>query len=126
MKLRDVDETRMIAFVDLVNDDGDEEAIEVHICFDVCDTCEGRGKYVNPAIDGHGISQDEFRDDPDFEEAYFAGRYDITCTECKGLRVVPIADPARNPSELIERFEEIAHEDAQYDAIAEAERRFGA
>jgi hypothetical protein len=27
--------------------------------------------------------------DPDFEESYFAGHYDVTCRECGGKRVVP-------------------------------------
>lgn len=58
--------------------------------FEVCPRCEGRGKIVNPSIDGHGLSQEDFDQDPDFEEAYFAGRYDIACTECRGLRVVDV------------------------------------
>jgi hypothetical protein len=55
----------------------------------VCPTCEGEGKHVNPSIDSHGISREEFDEDPDFEEAYFSGAYDVTCVECKGQRVVP-------------------------------------
>jgi hypothetical protein len=43
---------------------------------------------VNPSIDCGGISDDDFRADPDFEEAYFSGMYDINCPECEGKRVV--------------------------------------
>lgn len=58
----------------------------------VCYTCEGKGKTVNPDIDGNGISPEEFAEDPDFEEAYFAGHYDVQCRTCKGERVIPELD----------------------------------
>lgn len=53
----------------------------------VCETCRGRGSYVNPSIDSNGISPEEFREDPDFEEDYFSGVYDVECHECRGKRV---------------------------------------
>lgn len=56
--------------------------------FRVCPTCEGYGTHVNPSIDAHGIGREEFDEDPDFEEAYFSGAYDVTCGECSGQRVV--------------------------------------
>lgn len=56
--------------------------------FAICPTCEGSGKHVNPSIDSQGISPEEFYSDPDFEEAYFGGAYDVTCVECQGNRVV--------------------------------------
>ena len=39
---------------------------------------------VNPSIDAGGLSYDDFCDDPDFEEAYFSGRFDVTCSACNG------------------------------------------
>jgi hypothetical protein len=54
----------------------------------VCWRCNGAGAHVNPAIDGNGISPEEFHEDPDFAESYFGGVYDITCEECNGDRVV--------------------------------------
>src|SRR5262245_37322369 len=54
----------------------------------VCPVCEGEGKTVNPAIDCHGLTREDFADDPDFAEDYRRGAYDITCRGCKGLRVV--------------------------------------
>lgn len=74
------------------NDDGDEVEVEVPAKFEVCPKCEGSGSHVNKAVDGHGISREEFDQDPDFEEAYFSGRYDVTCTECDGLRVAEVID----------------------------------
>ncbi len=75
-------------------DDETEDELEVEFpaVFEVCGTCEGKGSHVNPSIDSEGISADEFAEDPDFEESYFAGHYDQTCNECDGLRVVPQVD----------------------------------
>lgn len=70
--------------------------IEIHhelpTKFVACSRCEGKGSHVNPAIDGHGISPEEFAEDPDFEEAYFSGRYDVRCENCDGNRVFPEVD----------------------------------
>lgn len=68
----------------------------------VCPSCRGRGKYVNPGIDSNGISANEFYEDPEFADAYFAGTYDVTCEECQGANVVDsFADP-----EVAERWKE--------------------
>ena len=56
--------------------------------FAVCPTCDGNGTHVNPSIDAHGLSREDFDGDPDFEESYFAGDYDVSCAECGGQRVV--------------------------------------
>ena len=49
-----------------------------------CYQCDGKGTMVNPSIDAGGLSCEDFYDDPDFEEAYFSGRYDVTCSACNG------------------------------------------
>lgn len=64
--------------------------ITVPMEYEVCGLCQGSGKTVNPNIDCGGISQEDFDEDPDFEQDYFSGRYDITCTRCRGLRVESI------------------------------------
>ena len=38
----------------------DEDEVELELEWEVCPTCEGRGKHVNPSIDAHGISVQEF------------------------------------------------------------------
>ena len=70
-------------------EDGDEIETDFPAKFEVCGTCEGEGTHVNPSVDSHGISQEEFDEDPDFREKYMSGQYDVTCNECRGLRVVP-------------------------------------
>lgn len=56
----------------------------------VCPTCEGRGKITNPAIDGNGLTAEDFAELGDeFREDYFSGLYDIACPRCHGRNVVP-------------------------------------
>lgn len=106
-----------------------EQDVKLPGHFAVCPRCEGRGKHVNPSIDEHGISPEEFAEDPDFEEAYFSGRYDVRCYECNGDRVVSEVDESR-----LTKFQKIlwaAHQyrlsaDASYEAECAAERRMGA
>lgn len=70
-------------------DEGDEEReVDIQCEWVVCPRCHGDGKHVHPDVDGHGISPDEFAEDPDFAEAYFEGVYDVTCYECGGMRVI--------------------------------------
>ena len=54
--------------------------------YSVCPTCEGHGKIVNPVLSVW--TEDDRYDDPDGFEAMMEGRYDVTCPECQGLRVV--------------------------------------
>lgn len=68
--------------------------LEVPAVFDICPTCKGKGTHVNPSIDRHGLTREDFLEDPDFEEEYFNGTYDIKCNECDGLRVVPCLEDA--------------------------------
>lgn len=68
-----------------------------------CPTCEGRGRYVNPAIDSHGLSADDFAD-PDFEDAYLSGAYDVTCNQCNGRRNILVPDESRNDKATIDEF----------------------
>ena len=90
--------------------------------YEVCGCCGGRGSVVDPNIDCGGITPDEFADDPDFEEAYFNGRYDIPCPECRGLRVVRHPEL---PEALARWVRELERErDEDYDDRL-AEIRFG-
>jgi DnaJ-class molecular chaperone len=54
----------------------------------ICSRCDGEGVHCNPAIDGHGISPEEFDEDPDFRENYFSGVYDVRCEECHGEKII--------------------------------------
>ena len=92
--------------------------------FRVCPTCEGYGTHVNPSIDAHGIGREEFDEDPDFEEAYFAGAYDVTCGKCNGQRVVANPPTCDHPmwESWTKWLEEVCGDDP--DDVSEA-RYFG-
>lgn len=69
---------------------------------EVCPRCEGEGRHVNPSIDGHGITAEEWLGpdwDDESRETYLAGGYDVPCYECKGLRVVDVPDEERYSEE---------------------------
>lgn len=62
--------------------------VQIPTHYEMCDVCQGKGHHVNPDIDRHGISEEEFYDDPDFREEYMSGTYDVTCRWCRGEKVV--------------------------------------
>lgn len=94
----------------------------VRVTFEVCPICRGKGKHVNPSIDAHGLTRDDFDEDPEFERGYWAGDYDVRCNLCGGEKVVPVpVDP-----EVITEIQKYA--DDLYEMRAEqlAELRAGA
>jgi len=68
----------------------DKKYIEFPAKYIVCYVCEGRGSYVNPSVDEHGIDPRDM--DEDFAESYFEGAFDVTCQYCGGQRVVLTID----------------------------------
>lgn len=113
----------------LFETEDDDGVITVHWLktrYELCRTCEGRGKHVNASIDCCGLSQEDFDRDPEFEENYFNGTYDVTCNECNGRRVVPILDEGANDPELVAKYQEYRN-DLYNDARESAsERAMGA
>ncbi len=72
----------------------------------ICDLCDGEGSYVNPAIDSHGLTAEDFAEDPDFAHSYMRGDYNVSCRECNGSGKVLIADHDRLMRERDEAAEE--------------------
>lgn len=95
---------------------------EVAIRFEVCPLCNGKGSHVNPSIDAHGLSAEDFAEDPDFAREYFRGTYDQPCNECGGRRVVPVPTDEK----VLERYYKSLAAEAAYQAECAAERRMGA
>lgn len=93
--------------------------------FVVCYGCEGRGKIVNPSIDGNGLSREDFDNDPEFREDYFKGVYDIACPECGGLRVVPEIDRELCAPELLEAYDRWQEDELAYARERANEIRWG-
>jgi hypothetical protein len=99
-----------------------ETGVEWPARYDVCSVCNGQGKHVNPSIDSHGISTEEFAEDPDFKEDYFGGVYDVMCESCKGKRVILVPSTEEGQAAI----DEILQEEARYRAEVAAEQRMGA
>ena len=54
----------------------------------VCPRCNGRGRHVNPSIDGDGFTGEEWAEmDEDFKESYWNGNFDVICSVCNGMRI---------------------------------------
>jgi len=105
---------------------GDEIEVQIPARYEVCDRCEGRGKHVNPSVDGNGLSQEDFDEDPDFRENYFSGVYDVPCEDCKGQRVILVPDEANADPEtkkLIEAHHNRQRETAEWAAADSYTRR---
>lgn len=125
-----IDENKMIAEVEISWEDDDEgeivELVTVPIIFDVCEVCQGKGRYVNPAIDSHGITADEWSDwDDEEREGYISGRYDITCEECGGIRVVPVVDKQRCDPVLYKRVMDHIRREGEYAYVRTREMEMG-
>lgn len=114
----------MVIYIE--NEAGDDsEEIEIPTKFEVCYTCRGKGSHVNPSVDGHGLTREDFDEDPGFMEDYFAGVYDVTCHTCNGLRVVEEPDFDAMTPELRARVEAKEEEDRFFDELCAMERMMG-
>lgn len=113
------DEKRMKISFTTCDDEWDDITIELPVVFEVCSYCDGKGSQVNPSIDSHGLTAEDFREDPDFAENYFGGMYDEHCCQCDGRRVEPVVDEARCKPEDLKKWHE--HLRARADEIRERE-----
>lgn len=104
---------------------GDGEEITIPAMYEVCGTCDGKGKHVNPSIDSHGLSREDFDDDPEFTEDYFSGRYDVPCNECHGKRVSPVVNYHNMPLAERKYIEDYIEEHYSYQRECDYERRMG-
>ena len=104
-----------------------EEEVELPSKFVVCFRCNGKGTHVNPAVDGNGLSQEDFDEaGPDFREDYMAGVYDVSCYECKGQHVLEVPDPQKlTPDQRVAWLKQ-EEEEAQDRATVAMELRLGA
>lgn len=120
----------MAVTITLFDDDGEEMEVSLPSYKEVCSNCHGEGKHVDRAIDGNGLSREDFDEDPDFAESYFAGDYDVTCEECHGLRVVDVVDEEacqrQGKGEMLQRYYDRLEEERNHRAEIAAERRMGA
>lgn len=114
----------------LVDEDGVETEHELPSKFEVCPQCEGHGSCLHPDIGSYAYSSEEFNEAFDDEEQaeYFrrGGRYDVTCFECNGKRVVEVVDEDKAEPELLKLYRKKLDDDFAYQRMVESERRYGA
>ncbi len=95
-----------------------EEEIRLPAKYVVCSRCEGKGTHVNPSIDGHGITAEEWNG-PDWSEEdkenYLTGFYDVACYECSGKRVTLAVDEDACDKKLYEEYVNYLDEKAKED-----------
>jgi hypothetical protein len=83
-----------------IMNDGREKVFNFPARNELCERCDGEGTHVNPSVDGNGLTAEDFDEDPDFREHYFAGVFDVACEECHGNKVVQVVDEeALRPSQ---------------------------
>lgn len=118
-------ESNMKIIFDDEDDDGNEIELELPAKYEVCSLCDGKGHHVNPSIDAHGLSREDFDEDPGFAEDYLSGMYDELCYECGGKRVQPVVNEEYADKETLERFKDRERSEADYIRECEYERRMG-
>lgn len=104
------------------DDFSDEVEATLPCKYEVCPVCRGKGTTVNPAIDGHGISAEEFEEDPDFRDDYMNGVYDVPCRECDGLRVIAVVDEQAADPELLKHYHDQLQAEWECRAAERSER----
>jgi len=99
---------------------------------EVCFKCEGFGTHLNPSIGEYAYTPEEFDDSFDDEEKveYFrhGGRYDVSCEECHGNKVVLVPDESMltpTQKEVLKLWNQKEASDYEYKRECEAERRMG-
>lgn len=93
------------------DEDGEEVTHSFPAKFEVCDSCEGHGTHLHESIRGNTYTREEFNeafDDDDSQAEYFrhGGRFDVTCSTCKGKNVVQVVDEAKLSAEQKRLFAE--------------------
>ena len=106
------------------HDDGSEEDVSLPAKFEVCGHCEGRG--TSSAHLGAFSREEMDEQGPEFLEDYLRGAYDRPCPECQGKRVVAVLDRKACPPDLLKVYDGHLSDEAEYQALCEAERRAGA
>ena len=115
------------------NPDGEEVTVKLPANKEICSRCDGDGTIVNPNIDGHGISSEEWENewDEDSREMYMSGGFDVTCPLCKGEKFLLVPDEGQiidcgSPleQEALEQYQAQQKADAEYEALCRSEDRF--
>jgi hypothetical protein len=99
-----------------------EKTVELPAMWDICNRCKGEGTHINPNIDGHGITGEEWYGpdwDDESREAYMSGGYDVACEAgcTAGKVLVPDEEACKQEplKSLLEKYKEQQDRNARYD-----------
>lgn len=116
--------------VKYIDDDEVEVTLTLPARHEVCYGCEGHGTVLCEGMRGHAYTMSEFQEefDPEEQAEYFkrGGRYDVTCSDCGGKRVIAVPDEQAITGELRMQYDayvKAREEQAKFDAYCAAERR---
>lgn len=121
----EIDQDKMELTFEIEDDDIEPGVYSLRLKWEVCPTCDGRGKHTNPSIDAHGITEDEFAEDPGFKEEYMRGAYDVMCYECKGRTTTLCIDEEHSTKEAVARANQWFTDETDYRSECAMERRMG-
>jgi hypothetical protein len=139
-KFHNVSTTYGLAQVRVYDDEGEEQVLTVFITMCECPVCDGRGTYVNPAIDAGGLTPDQLRDFDDedgyYEEdddgnvisygnSYLDGAYDQVCEACGGEKLYPEIDREKTPPEVLALIDAQQERDDYESSVRRAEMGWG-
>ncbi len=108
--------------------EGDETEVSLPASWCICSTCSGNGSsslYLGAITQSDREAGGDW-DDPDEFADYMDGKYDRPCDRCSGTGKVLEVDEDRADPALLEKYMDQLREEADYEAICEAERRMGA
>jgi hypothetical protein len=110
-----------------------EMEYELPARWEICNRCKGDGTHVNPNIDGHGITAEEWENEwgEEEQEMYMSGGYDVSCQGQDGLQChhgkVLVVDEEQCTHEprksLLERYQ-AQEESAAHDRAADRRTRY--
>lgn len=89
----------------------------------VCEFCDGEGTELRSSLKGCVIS-DENLEDEDFRRSYFGGEFDVSCSHCKGRRVLDVPDTDKMTVKMAERYWRAVDDVMRSQAENEAEQRY--
>jgi hypothetical protein len=64
-------------------DDFIENGFRFPVTPQICEDCRGEGTHLTPGLRYECFTEDDFAQDPDFEERYWNGGYDVECRSCE-------------------------------------------
>lgn len=122
-----IDENRLTATIKNYLNGEPGELVSIPIVFEVCHSCNGRGKILDPSLGISDLSPEKLAaSGQDVVDAYNAGEFHINCHECLGARVLPNLDEDRASQPQLRVWISLLEEEAfEKDLDVHGDNEFG-